>query len=443
MLLTLTVVGAEAGTTGIGLRRTFREDGGTVGRLSDNTLVLPDPHVSGRHAAIRYAGGEFYLEDTSRNGIAVNRADQRLRPGQPYALRHGDRILIESYEIEASLSRAPIPLAASEGDDPFLGDHAPTGLLDPLAALGVEADATPAPRTPRGSRSADVDVLRDHLPVPALIPDDYEPMAPASTPGGRRAPEARAPIAASASVPSPVAAGAYPAAHHPAATPMPAPVSARGVSEAAPKGPAGEVPLSAMLRAAGIDAPSTPELAERLGLVVRAMVDGLMDVLEARQQTKEEFRIGMTRFKRAHNNPLKFSASTDDALHNLLSPRHGSFLPPVAAVEDAFGDLRHHQVATLAGLRVAFEAMLAQFDPQRLQPAFDAADGGALVRLPASLRRWPAYCRHFAALTRDADTAFAALFGEPFARAYDEQLRQLKTQRTRSPRAEVHGEAAR
>ena len=82
----------------------------------------------------------------------------------------------------------------------------------------------------------------------------------------------------------------------------------------------------------------------------------------------------MTQFRAADNNPLKFSANVDDALHNLLVKRNAAYLEPVEAFEDAFDDLRDHQMAMLAGMRVAFEAMLGEFNP-------DAAAEG--IRSPA------------------------------------------------------------
>jgi predicted component of type VI protein secretion system len=58
----------------------------------------------------------------------------------------------------------------------------------------------------------------------------------------------------------------------------------------------------------------------------------------------------LTQFRTADNNPLKFSASVDDALHNLLVKRNAAYLGPVEAFEDAFDDLRDHRMAMLAGI---------------------------------------------------------------------------------------------
>src|SRR5258705_11217723 len=87
-----------------------------------------------------------------------------------------------------------------------------------------------------------------------------------------------------------------------------------------------DVMLSAVLRHAGIrDVTTTPELARSFGQILRIVVTGVMDVLQARQRIKEEFRMRTTTFKPKENNPLKFSANVDDALHNLLVKRNAAY----------------------------------------------------------------------------------------------------------------------
>jgi predicted component of type VI protein secretion system len=54
-------------------------------------------------------------------------------------------------------------------------------------------------------------------------------------------------------------------------------------------------------------------LGKNFGEILRVVVGGVMDVLQARQTLKNEFRLGVTTFKAADNNPLKFSANVDDA----------------------------------------------------------------------------------------------------------------------------------
>jgi type VI secretion system FHA domain protein len=189
-----------------------------------------------------------------------------------------------------------------------------------------------------------------------------------------------------------------------------------------------------VLKGAGLDpADVTPEIAEQFGQILRVVVAGVMDVMQSRQQIKDEFRMQVTRVRPIENNPLKFSADVDDALHNLLVKRNRAYLNPVAAFEDALADLRHHQIAMLSGMRAAFEAMLAEFDPDRMQEEFDRLLNKGLV--PAKLRYWDLYRDKRREMAKDPEASFRRLFGEAFARAYEEQLSELKAHERGSSRA--------
>ena len=465
MLLTLEVTGPQAASLGAASQKVFDAAGGTIGRLADNAWALSDPYVSSRHAVIRFRDGTFYIEDTSTNGIFINSPDNKLVKGQPYALKSGDWIFIEPYEIRASIA-GDAPKAASPLDDlfgspspqaapfndpfappsesresalppgPFPSAHVIPGgeEVDPLSLLGFEPKRQ-APNAPSAADLAQRSVLSDHYqapPLPAppsardapeggLIPDDYDPLdeRPSSVPSpprpaaapSKRPPDAVRPAARRAAPPVPPAAPALPDVRP----------SAREAAAPAPKARGGEGDLADVLAGAGLgDVPVTPELARNFGQILRVVVGGVMDILQARQRIKSEFRLGMTMFKPADNNPLKFSANIDDALHNLLVKRNAAYLGPVEAFEDAFGDARNHQMAMLAGMRVAFEAMLTEFDRQ--------VKKGALLSVPAKLRYWDLYRGKFHDMVKDPETTFRELFGEEFAKAYEEQLRRLKAQ---------------
>jgi type VI secretion system FHA domain protein len=191
---------------------------------------------------------------------------------------------------------------------------------------------------------------------------------------------------------------------------------------------AGDFDFGALLDGAGLQGVAvSPELARNFGQILRVVIAGLMDVLRARERIKDEFRLRVTTFKATHNNPLKFSANVDDALHNLLVKRNPAYLGPVEAFEDAFCDVRNHQMAMLAGVRVAYEAMLAEFDPETLQAEFDRQlKKGSFLSAPARLRYWELYGDLFRGRARDADSCFRELFGDEFAKAYEEQLEKLR-----------------
>jgi predicted component of type VI protein secretion system len=83
--------------------------------------------------------------------------------------------------------------------------------------------------------------------------------------------------------------------------------------------------------------------------------------------------------------------------------------------------------AALSAMRVAFQSMLSQFDPNRLQDEFDRdIKKGSNLGGPAKPRYWDLYRDKYANLTKDVDGAFRNLFGDAFARACKEQLERLQ-----------------
>jgi type VI secretion system FHA domain protein len=348
--------------------------------------------------------------------------------------------------------RSPLIPADLNGDE---------GAMDPLEALGfgpkpVKVAAPKAAELVARSPLNDHYVppstapLRDPSPavIDALIPDDYDPLkdfgaaqpspspTPASKPAARPTPGGARPPAAKPDpfAPADAASKTPPAAARVEESPLRAPQKPDVTVQTPPSTPSanqGSLDFAAMLAAAGLQGVQvTPELAANFGRILNVVVTGLMDVLRARERIKDEFRIRATTFKPAANNPLKFSANVEDALHNLLIKRNPAYLGPIEAFEDAFDDIRNHQLAMLAGLRVAFDAMLAQFDPEQLQEGFDKQlKKGSLLAGPARLRYWELYRDTFAEMTKDPENAFGDLFGDEFARAYGEQMDRLKAER--------------
>jgi type VI secretion system FHA domain protein len=467
-------------STGVS-RHTFHEDGGSIGRESDNAWVLPHSKVSGIHAVISHRNAVFYIEDRSRNGVFLNSAKNRLEKSRPQALKSGDRILIDPYEIKVSVTRDQGDRAghgagassASHGsggfnasnpfdaDDPFddrpiasspLQPHEaenPNQELDPLELLNLVSKRVPPRNAPKARDLDRASLLEGHyqppgvVPAPSFgspanatsIPEDYDPLAPDDAlpiaPPPPPAPPAPAPPAEFRQAyrareeridQIPVA----PADESPEEQIVSPPRQARPAET--PIGPSvGGVDFGAVLAGAGLDPASvSPDVAREFGQILRVVVAGVMDVMRSRQQIKDEFRMQGTRVRRIDNNPLKFSANVDDALHNLLMKRNRAYMSPVEAFEDAFADLRHHQIAMLAGMRTAFESMLAEFDPDRLQQEFDRQLSKGLV--PAKLRYWDAYRERQQQAIKDPEATFRRLFGEEFARAYEDQLRALKAQ---------------
>jgi type VI secretion system protein ImpI len=499
MQLTLEITSAKAATLGSGSRHVFSSEGGTIGRASSSDWILSHRKVSGRHAVISFHEGVFYIvDDSSANGVFINSTQNRLIPGKRYALKTGDQIIIDPYEIDVAISgergsgaRRPYhefsepPLPEREAYNPFdagdpfsqepartprpypppigrpspVGDVVPADELDPLKLLGGAPKPTPAHPARTAKDLENASPLAGHYRPPAvptpppsvpvvesnpnMIPADYDPLKdefeepfptppapvsrasiPPETPPQRPTPppEADIPIPA-----PPVEPERSPSRGTPSPKPLRTPVDPVHLGPHDPSDPG----LMAVLEGAGLQrAPVTAEFAKSFGEIFRVVVSGVMDVLRSRQQIKDEFRMRLTQFRPADNNPLKFSANVDDALHNLLVKRNAAYLEPVEAFEDAFDDLRDHQIAMLAGMRVAFESMLAHFNPEQLQEHFDhQLRRNALSSMTARLRYWDLYRDRFEEMAKDTESTFRRLFGEEFAKAYEEQLKRLKADR--------------
>jgi type VI secretion system FHA domain protein len=322
---------------------------------------------------------------------------------------------------------------------------------NPLAQTSFERQPKPEPRAaprrpaPPAARDARADYRRAAEPP-------SQPRDAASRP----APRAPAPVARAPQSPAAPPAGPRPAPGQPAARAAPARAPApqpptpratppaprspapRGVSATPPPPPPAPAPapapcndtldFAALLAAAGLEGvPVTKDLASSFGSILKCVVDGLRDVLRAREELKDQFRLRITTYAPRENNPIKFSANTEDALHNLLVKHNPAYLEPVAAFEAAFDDLRIHQMAMLAGMRAGYQAMLSAFDPDQLEQKFERyAKRGGLLGGAAKQRYWEMYRDIFKDTLGDADASFRTLFGAAFAEGYEEQARLLK-----------------
>lgn len=476
MFLVLEVTGSNAAALGAASRAVFTTKGGTIGRRAGNDWILADPHVSGRHARVRAVGGTFFLEDAeSANGVLVN--GTKLHQGEPFPLKDGDSIFIDPFEISVRMtasmpgaatevhasptSVAPFPAqAAPHSAAPYASGGLPSvdDLLAPPSGpvvagsvqgappaqglgdlLGMGTDGIPAEFNPLLDSTAAQPVIappptgRDLIGKP-VINDAFEirtptPAIPAS-PGRPAIPTnwdvLDAPAAVEPPIPPPaVVPGPVPGATPP---PMAVPPPAVGLTRPTASPSAAGSDLEMLLRGAGVPEGSmSPEVAAQLGQVLRVVVDGLMEVLRARGEIKNEFRLQQTTFKPRENNPLKFSANVEDALHNLLVKRNEAYLDTPSAFEDAFADVRAHQLAMLAGMRAAFGFMLERFSPPALRAQFDAKPGRKVsLSFGSGGRYWESFEEFYKELTADDDDCFRRLFGDQFARSYEEQLKRLR-----------------
>jgi len=481
ILFTVTRPAPKSGAVPVSMG--FGPGGGTVGRAAQCDLILPDETnlVSRRHFEVVYRDGAFEAVDLSANGLFLNGAAEPVGNGNAARLKQGDRLGVGDYEL--TVERLTTGGAAGDFPEAERSFHG-----NPFASGGAGAAATPPPGDRRAEEPPappERDAGRDPFGLPEglardpfdlleenessdwprsagrspvapsigaeaddpeadtpLIPDDYDPLADLDLPAGEGAepdhtpgwnmplsdvmkpaakPAAQAPDPEPAPEPEPEprpeAAPARASAPAPSARPEPAP------------GDAGEA-MAAFWQAAGIDPARLsgneggPEHAGRLfGVMVR----GLWEMLRARMAFKEEFRVERTMLGAADNNPLKFAIDEAQAIEGLARPASRGFMAPERAVEEAFDDIRTHEMALVAAMHRALAHVLEEFDPEGLESRLegmsllDALPGGRRARY------WDLYLKHYTEIARKAEDIFEGALGREFVTAYERASRRDRT----------------
>ncbi|RLJ22052.1 type VI secretion system-associated FHA domain protein TagH [bacterium endosymbiont of Escarpia laminata] len=408
------------------LSANFDEQGGTLGRSAANLFVLPDPErfISGKHAAIAFRDGSFYITDTSTNGIYVGGSEQPLGRGNSAPLSNGDRLLIGDYEIEIVLEGdAGAAVPAFGEDNPFAAPPPAPAAPPAVDAFFHEreadddrVDTTPttnslfsAPPEPvaspiTGSERDDVPAANEFFQPPQAIPEDWDLLTegPSPTP---------------------------PPAAEPVSEPHPAPPAAKPAVTSAPASVQDQEALRLILEGAGmpqfnIPTDAAPETLRTLGALMREMVEGLMGVLRARAEIKSQFRMQLTTIRPVENNPLKFTVGVEEALTHLFRPDNTAYLSPMDAIREAVDDISAHQMAVMAGMQGALSAMLQRFEPEELERYFQQKGGRSLLE-SKNAWYWEQYAEKHKELLAEAEDNFQDLFGEEFARAYEDQIARL------------------
>jgi len=458
----------------------FGQNGGTIGRSLESDWVLPDGqrYLSSRHASIDFRSGSYYIVDTSTNGVYVNDSEQPVGRGNPQRLFTGDRIRLGEYEMSveivdeddtretllddkhvdpvAKAQRVPPPdptradmVAPHEitavGIEMLIDEDAEIGQIQRVAKanaanLTLEEDfaatkpqpngrpVSPAPAERRESGAAS----KSREPPPVSAAARVVQRSPSAL-GAAQPPQTQKPSAATAapkpqpSSPAPRPASAAPAAR-PQASSQPTPASAPASS------------LDAFFRGAGLaaqrlDDKQAGEVLHRLGQIMREVVLGVSENLHLRAEQKNLMRVPTTTIQPRNNNPLKFSASVEETLTNLLFREAGAeYLPPVDAVREAFGDVKQHQQHLLAAMRTAVVDYVNRLDPEELESKIGR--GSALLGAANKLKYWDLYKDLFQVVAQQQPGQFPHQFIEELARAYE--LEESRSVPAGSPRQAKH-----
>lgn len=461
------------------LEASFGRDGGTIGRSPEkrkNHLTLPDPEqfISRRHASITFENGLYYLTDTSVDGTYIQNKNMRVSRDTA-VLADGDRLRIGDYELIAHIpsnetleSAAHISAYSGEDDASDSGFARNTGGLNKSfgdqSNLGKDSFWWPdsdvfeeSSEQNHDSGKADDSPLHDPFTPPDIVGDPNQSQAipqkfnfeklisdldgtdanSAVSESGVVEKQART---IDRDVPDEIfgkpplnGRGGLPGANRKTAGSF---IPAPGTSTEKPIPPDSDTIeqirrkaylelFRVFLEAAGVKDTNAiknddiPELMQTLGAVFREMVDGLMAVLRGRSELKNQLRVQATVLKPADNNPLKFSRIADEALKQLLTKDQAGFVDAMDAVREGFADIMNHQLAMTAGIQAAVLKLLDRFNPQQFAKQYEEG-----VVFHRKAKSWDAYLQSY---TEIADKALEDFFGEPFAQAYEEQIRKLRS----------------
>jgi type VI secretion system protein len=430
----------------------FGRNGGTIGRSLESDWVLPDGqrYLSSRHASIDYRSGSYYIVDTSTNGVYVNDAEQPVGRGNPQRLFSGDRIRLGEYEISVEIV-----------DEDDARETLDDGHVDPVD----RAKRVPPPDPTRADMIAPQEITA--VGIEMLISDEVEigeiqRLGRANAANLRLADEpaafthvpSHAPPAPKRTEPPPVSAAGRLArtmtkSHEqtPASFPAPpvAPRTAAATPQPPPPAPApsgAPRALEAFFRGAGLQARrmddrQAAEVMHRLGQVLREVVLGFNDNLHLRSEQKQALRVPTTTIQPQNNNPLKFSASIDEALDNLLFRDSSEYLPAVDAVRETFGDIKQHQQHLLAAVRVAIDGYVAKLDPAELENKVSNGKPSGLIHAANKFKYWDLFKDLYLVMTSHQPGQFPPQFLEELTRAYEREASRAAPATPNSLKAET------
>lgn len=349
MLLELTITSYQRLSPSVVSRRRV-EPGQVVvaGRSPECDWHLPDPArvLSSKHAEFRFSDGDLLITDTSTNGVFLNGDQSPLGSGNTAIVRAGDTLRLGDFELAAvSHAEAGAP-SAGEGmsrEVPAVADTADIPLTDcaPEPALAASASVQEQPVA---------NDFRDFLGAglgERVMSDSHVSVQEPAIPGEWRWGHPETPSAPSNEAQNHAgtsSAGAEPAHNIASAT-------------------AGSGVLSALLEGLGLGPERVKDADSRFGLqlgsLTRVLLDRLLDMMHVRARQKQQLRVAQTLFQRSENNPLKFSATPQDALDSLLLRPHAANLGPADAVNRAFDDLFSHEQALLKGVEAVVQDILS------------------------------------------------------------------------------------
>jgi FHA domain-containing protein len=370
-------------------------------------IAAPVPKAAPKAAAFDSFPDPMGFSSKASSPNKLDSFDDLLNFGAPSASNAPAPASTDAFEGLGNSTSSSIDelfgLGGSSSADPFAATPLGSAMLQPNTAsssdplLALQGGARPS----AASRSDHVPALQQAYALPKAVDARPAPMsAPVAAPAPQATPVARQPVAA---------------ARH---------TSSASDSEL----------LAAFLRGVKsthqMPTELTPELMERIGAMLHTAAHGTLQLLVSRQEFKHGVRSEVTMISVEANNPLKFSPNAEVALAHMLGPKVKGFMQAEEAMLNAYADLRAHQLAVMVGMRSALAHVIGRFTPDKLESRLtEKSKLDALFAANRKAKLWDQFCQLYSSIAGEAEDDFHKLFGEAFAKAYDEQMARFKSDR--------------
>ncbi|WP_172449213.1 type VI secretion system-associated FHA domain protein TagH [Bowmanella denitrificans] len=404
MSLKLEIISYQKESTAQPAAISLDSGGINIGRDRSNDWCLTDPDriLSKQHCRVEKSPDGYLLFDLSTNGVFLNQSLQAIGKGNSVKLKDGDHFKISDYEI-----RVGIEAGAQPDQSAFsMPDNHGATYQQNIQDVNEEADwhqlLQPQIQSMPDNEETAVEMpelAQSHYDAPSVgisIPEDWSMQDTPEPP-------------------------------QKVTTPPPPPPEQATSNAAAPT----EDLIKAFLSGAGL--PATEGLSTdpqqfmtELGSLFRCMTKGMIGVLAARGDIKGEFRLAQTMIKPTENNPLKFSLNVEEAMQSLISKRGSGYMAAEPAFDEAFEDLKTHQMAMLAGMQNALQSLLNTFNPQRIEQSDKQSSGVSKLLGSRKSAYWDNYVLLYKTLCRDGEDDVQNLFGRDFAKAYEQQIKKQR-----------------
>ena len=199
--------------------------------------------------------------------------------------------------------------------------------------------------------------------------------------------------------------------------------------------------LKMLLKGAGITQKHLPsdvsnETFEIIGHALKEVLQGTIDLLRARAETKNHLHLDRTIIGRVENNPLKFMPNAEQVIIHLLTNEetNKTYTPLDKALEEAFDDIKAHQFAITVATQSALKGVIKQhFSPKNLADNM-AKDHPISSRIPLQrqAKLWSMFESLYEDVEKEAAENFQTLLDNEVSSAYEKQLMELKSLRISS-----------